>query len=200
MEKESKSTNILEEFPSLELMHPAHLRYMHRPPISSLEYLFGLIDSMDSEKRKHILSWAYAAMNFKAPYGDDTYNEFKSKIISLKANVFDLFLINSIINYTLTQMFMIADRTYTSEAISNHENMIIFAEKIKSGELNPKDYGFECAKEELEERCDNIIASEKKMIEDLPESYEKNYESYVYFCDNVVSKLFDESPSSALKS
>lgn len=202
--KKFKVPNI--NFPFLNLMHPAHLWYMRDPPMNSLDYLFNLIENIDGGKRDEIFSFAYLAIinpRSREPTFDEgetmgdlriddvDYDAFKTKTQRLASILFEQFLITSIIQFTLENIFNLSDMTEMNHVIKKQEKFIEELEKIKSGEVDPE-FNKLFTRDKIQENCDRIIESTKKRIQDMPKNYEKRYELYIYFCDKIVSELFQE--------
>ncbi|WP_321421777.1 restriction endonuclease [uncultured Methanobacterium sp.] len=194
------------EFPFIDLIHPAHLWYFRDPPMNSMGYLFELIEGLDNKKRDHIFSFLFRAIikpRSKKPTfkkGEKMrdllldkvdYESFKSKTQFLSNLVYEPFLITSMINFTLEHMFRLADKTEMDIVIQNQRRLIKDFKKVKTGEVD-LGFGETFTEDQIQKKCDSIIKSTQKRIDDMPEIYNKHYELYIYFCNNIVSELFKE--------
>lgn len=201
--KKYKISNL--NFPFLDLMHPAHLWYIRNPPLNTIDYFFSLTENLDEEKRDLIFESTYSAIinpRFRKPVtreetlGDLMIDEvdyaaFKTKILSIEDLLFEQFLIQSIINYTLRHAFMWGDKTNMEEIIKNNQGYLEFLEK-RSDELKDRfndKYGLEISNYEIED----LLEKMKHFIKKIPEQTDKYYKLYLYFCDEVVSELFKQS-------
>lgn len=150
--------------------------------MNSLEYFFSLIEDMDKDKRDDIFSFAYMIWNDK----DFNYETFKTKVQAISHITFNHFLITSIVNYTLFNLFNFADTTRNEEFIKDRKRTLKWAEKVKSGEIK--------VDTSLDPRgIDLYIKKVQEAIDELPETNRKFTELYNYFCDTVVAKLFNQS-------
>ncbi|MGF7118025.1 hypothetical protein J2749_001012 [Methanobacterium oryzae] len=207
MENESELTSILEKYPYLEEMHHAHLNYIRQPPMNSLDYLFGLIEDMDEEKRDKIFDMTYMAIinpRFREPTftkgekrGDllldkVDYGAFKDKVYSLSETVPAHFLIQSIISFTLTHIFDFGDESKLEELIGRHMERVEMADEVKSDESKMNESKM------TETGLDRYLELTGNMLNEFPERSKENYELYTYFCENVVSKLYNQPIIDAL--
>lgn len=199
--KKYKISNL--DFPFLDLMHPAHLWYIRSPPLNTLDYFFSLIENLDDEKRDLIFESTYSAIinpGFRKPVneeetlgdlmiGEVNYAAFKTKILSIEDLLFEQFLVQSIVNYTLRHAFMMGDRNNMEEIIKNNQGYLEFLEKIISGELKPV---YRDPKKN-EDEINGQIKATKQQIENIPKRIEESYKLYNYFCDTIVSELFKQN-------
>jgi hypothetical protein len=191
VEREFDSNQDLKETNTLNLnqIHPAHIRYIQLPPLNSLEYFFDLLDKMDNEKRDKILELTY----IRVLGGDYSYTSFKNKIQTLSTTVSSSFLVNSIVNYTLS--FNISFFNINKLSPEQDQSIYVF-NKVRSKRIelneplgNPEnDY----------ENFKLYLNHMENIMDGTEERDEKCYEWYTYFCDMVVDKLYDESFLDAL--
>lgn len=54
--------NISEQFPFVQIMHPAHLRFLREATLVDLHQLFQLLDELSEDDREGVLLWPYLAI------------------------------------------------------------------------------------------------------------------------------------------
>lgn len=182
------------EFPHLAIMHPAHVLYMKELTYNSSSYFFRLLDNLDAEKRDKILSWVYLIVikprKYKTlPEGKSimdllseeiSYRDFKQKFPELAGAVGDAFLVNSLVNFTLQNMFGISDTTSIDEVIEYHKHQIAYLQTLK-------------VREEDKDSLAKYISYLQDSLQNVADTTKENYSLYVYFCENVVQKLLVET-------
>lgn len=173
------------DYPFLHLIHPAHLIYISDPPTNTFDYFFELSDNLNKEIRDNVLSWGYIGM-----YTSD-YENFKKKVYATNS-LLEPFLLGSIVNFILSHLFNHGNKTKIHQTENEMKSRIEFFKKIHAE--NMESYN----QEELEASMRAIELVEKNLKE-LPETIEKNYEYYIYFCDNIVSQLIEEPIINFLK-
>lgn len=190
------------DFPYLSLLHPAHIKYLKLPLPNTLNYLFQLLDNLDSEKRTDIMDYTFFSIvnpqfrdlppDYKGTIGDliidkVDYQVFKEKCWKLVDLIPEHFLVSAIINDVLQYLFNLGDITSVDIFIHRYDAIIEkFTKEIEEG--NP-DVNV------LRDMITDLKARKRR----LPENARKSYELYQYFCEHVVSKLFDEEIDSQLQ-
>lgn len=188
---------IVGEFPFLSILHPAHALYLRKPSFNSLDYLFEILDTLDPEKRDTILGWIYhfiirprathyttvidgMTITVTDKFIDEvSYEAFKKKCYSIaSADILDEeMIVFMIVNFVLQAQLGISDTTSVDEFAHRMEDALTyFRSKL---EERPED------KESLE----GVIAFTQDRAQNAQEIIEQNYQSYEYFCENVVAQL-----------
>lgn len=200
----------MSQFHSFSVMHPAHLEYMSRTPVSSLEYLFQVLDELDPAKRDPILEAIYmiiiAPRVGEAVTGKEmlrellldevSYDIFRRKCLLISQVLDGRFMAFSLVTFTLQQLFNTGNITSISKRvenlnaqIENLKQLLAYKQQVKAlpADISP----------EFEAQVQNL--SEKELVEGIelledrvkngPEAVKETYALYTYFCENVVEKL-----------
>lgn len=183
------------KFEFLNILHPAHVEYLHHPPINTADYFFNLLDGLEHGERSEFFMGSFIRIinpsldqvvdPKRQALGDlirgkVDYVNFRDKIYSLSSRIELSFLIQSIILYELSSHFMSADKTSVQEVRERLEWSIkFFEEKLKRPHPDP-------------ETIKACIKSTKEDIDHLEERISENYERYTVFCEKVVVPLLNE--------
>jgi len=189
-----KKYKLSEGLDFLNLIHPVHLIYSLKAQYNTLDYLFSILDKIDSTKRNDLIMNSYIFfinIHFrKSVTGKETLGELQIEDVnyqSIKKNCYELksilsegFIVKSFMNLILTHIFRLADKTKLDDLIKNNQDLISsLKEKIKTNEKE---------KDELK----SLIERVQGIVKDLPKRTEYYYSLYVDFCENVISKLLLE--------
>ena len=176
----------------LSLLHPAHIQYLKFPAINTLDYFFQVIDILDPIKRDKIFGNTYYAViapRFRAPSNDNEkmgdlmldkcdYDNFKKKCYELNKYTTDVFLVPSIMNFTLQTLLDYGDPFSLDIKIKRNQELVTSLEK-------------ETDLKNLETR-EKMIQMVKDIIGRMPERTKEYYQLYQEFCEFVIPKLFLE--------
>jgi hypothetical protein len=177
-----------QQFPFLSAIHPAHLEYIRSQPVNTLDYFFGLLDALDSEKRFEVLGWTYLLaqrnMSFDAQTGyprtpkntAEEYDAFKQRCRSAAQVVSEPLVIIGLVHATLGELFRLGDPT----AVEATKSRLVRMAEMKDSDLEAAG---------LPRPSDADVAWLVNHITDLPEKAERYYALYVYFCEQVVEQL-----------
>jgi hypothetical protein len=190
--------SLAEELDFLNIMHPAHLEYIKRMQVNTLEYLFGCLDALDKDKRDAITNWLWEPIvqpRYREPAHDEEtigqlrldpvdYDIFKRKCFAIKQSgvLGDVPLTSLIVGFLLQTNFGYGDTTSIDQLIANHKGMLEYVDGLE--EVDP-------AKKKRLEGLRSVF--EQRMYE-VPDRVKDGYKLYTYFCDNVVTKLLEERP------
>ncbi len=173
-------------------MHPAHIQYLKFPAINTLDYFFKVIETLNPVKRDKIFESTYhfvIAPRFRAPSNDNEkianlmldkcdYGDFEKKCYELKKYTSDVFLIPSIMNFTLNTLLDYGDSFSLDIKIKRNQELVASLEKgtdLKNLEIRKQ-----------------TIQTFKSIIDRLPEQTKEYYQLYQEFCESVIPKLFLE--------
>lgn len=183
----------------LDSVHPAHLLYMLRPSTNSLEYLFAVLDRLESEDRDALLSFSRMSVinpRFRDPVtGDETmadlklddidYPAFKRKCLVLvdgPARLADDFLVKAIVNDTLTWACEFADPVEHEATVRrNRDAMAYFMRELDKE-----------SKSRRRERLRQMIESCRERIDSAPQNLATAVRRYRLFCEKVLLGLYLE--------
>lgn len=184
-------------FPFVELLHPAHLEYLRKPALNTLDFFFSLCDKWDHEIRDEFLGNVYHELipvTFREPTSGEetlrdliegppiTYSSFKKRCRELAGEMPEEFLVRSLVASALSWGFSFGDKTSVNEWVEKHRGTIAF---------------FQSDLKKSPEKADvlnSIISKLQKNIAELPERTEKGYKNYCSFCDEVLLQLIFEKP------
>jgi len=176
----------------LSLLHPAHIQYLKFYAINTLDYFFKVIDTLDPVKRDKIFDCIFhvvIAPRFFTPRSDNEkiadlmldkcdYGAFKKKCYELEKYTSDVFLIPSIMNFTLNTLLDYGDSFSLDIKIKRNQELVASLEKgtnLKNLEIRKQ-----------------MIQTVKGVIDRLPEQTKEYYQLYQEFCESVIPKLFLE--------
>ncbi|MCK4251156.1 restriction endonuclease [candidate division WOR-3 bacterium] len=186
--------NIMGKFPFLSIMHPAHLLYLKKPPINTLEYFFKTLDKLDTQKRDEIMGLTYIAIikpRLRRPVTREetlkeliidkiSYESFREKCRKLTNNIEPSMIVLLIVVYTLEHIFDLGDTTSIDEKMEAHKSGIEDLQiSIKTKDVN-------------REILETLIKKLQNNIKSIPDNVKKHYALYEYFCENVVEELFKQ--------
>jgi hypothetical protein len=178
--------------PTLENIHPVHVRYIRDYPINSLSFLFRVLDSLNPAERDKFLDWVLMPViqpRFRRPVtGNESirdlmldrmdYPNFKEKCYD--SDMEEMLLVHSIVSFTLSSMYRISDASTIDVAIRFHKGVIRSAQQ----ELD--------AGSDRAEVLRRVLERSHEMIKSLPGQVAENYKRYQAFCEKVVAPLFAE--------
>jgi Restriction endonuclease len=183
------------EFEFLNILHPAHVAYLRRPGVNTIDYFFGLLDNLETEERRSFLFGSFISVinpQFEEPTDPKrqsigelakakmTYAEFRNKCYELAYEISPHFLIQAIVFHELASAFGCGDLTSIQQTRENmKQSLSFFEEKLKWPHPDP-------------ETIKACIRDMKKGIEQVEERTNANYERYCSFCDKVVAPLLKE--------
>jgi hypothetical protein len=169
-------------------MHPAHLEYVHRVPMNTMNYFLETLDKMDAQQRHEIMYGAFLAViesvetaqgvQRKTEQAAVTYDIFKRVCKTLPWGIGTLLIISAM-QITLSTLFSASDTTSINE---DKNRLVEFAEFSMRNVDQPSTDGH-----------DEFVKWLVDHIEELPEKKTKTYEQYVYLCENVIEPLLNEN-------
>lgn len=189
-----KKYNIGCNFPFISIMHPNHLLYIKKYRNNTLDYFFQIMDVVDEKKRDIILSFPYLyiinpklrkALPGKEKHIDlfmaeMNYENFKKKCYEIE-QYYPKILVNYVTDSILKILLDFGDLTSIDEKIKTLEDLRSFAIGLQKGEQFFKDEVFESG-----------LKLTSKTIGEMPEKTKENYSLYIFFCENILSKLLQE--------
>lgn len=174
----------------LDVVHPAHLEYIRSTHINTLDDLFCLLDKFNDDEKMRITGLQWEALLHprykKTTTGEETmgelridpisYNLFKDRCYEISnTTIPDYLLTNFLVNQFLQETFYRGDKTSTKRY------------KTRMSRIR-----------ELIDSDNSQISADKKsksttilqgFIDAADASYEKNFDVYIKFCNEVVSPL-----------
>ena len=176
---------IEDTYPFLRVIHPTHFRYLKDAPLCTLNEFFQVLESLNPEMRHKITQISgYFILIIEKPKEEllELINDPEALYIDFElqcrktAKVFnELLIVLGIVQYTLTELFRLGDTTCVDEA---KDRIIGLIESSKNKVV------------EYTEATENSISKLVEHVTYLPEKTEQYYELYIYFCENVLQKLF----------
>ena len=195
--------NLVGEFPFLRIIHPAHALYMKGSQLNTLDYLFSVLDQVEPEKRDGILSWISIFLVKSRIKGFETmtvfgrtvtlplrdkeslrYEAFKDRCYELAVTLDEPLLVFLIVNWVLQAQLQIGDVTSVDEFIKRQREHLEFT----NGEFMKF-----VLTDEDREAAETIKKTLRMSIENASENAQNNYDSYVWFCEQVVAPLLKEA-------
>lgn len=182
------------ELSFLSSLHPAHLLYLVRPPVNTLAYLFNALDALGPAKRDEVMALAYYVIvnpRFRrATTGKEklrdlmldevSYGAFKQKCHGLCAVVPELVLTRLVVFVALEYVFRHSDEARLGDWLEFNT--------AKAQELRQRlDAG-----QEDRDALQGLIRMHEEHIRELPDKTRRFRSLYQDFCDEVVTKLFQE--------
>ena len=178
------------DFPHLAIMHPAHIMYLRELSTTGLDSYFELLDSLNPEKRRTIVSFTEYILirpRIGEPVtGKETisellidkvgYAEYRKKCYELARYLEEKLLVSAIVDFTLKGLFALADSTSIDIGIEKQKGLL-------EGFLAEREVG------EDVDVLDDLIRMTQAKIESYDDDVKKNYALYEYFCENVVQQL-----------
>ena len=193
---------LAEKHAYLQLLHPAHIRYLKMVGPNTLAHLFSLLDELESKERDQILGMTYhnvISPRYKdAPPGYEGtigglmidpvhYHAFKDKCFKLRPTVAEHFLVSAIVNDVLQCVFHRADTTSVDVLLRRYDNMITQCEeRIRIGSPDA-------------DVLRKIIRDMEKSKRTAGRNARQAYKLYQLFCERVVKRLPDEDRSDLLR-
>lgn len=179
--------------------HPAHLRYVLRPPLNTLDYFFRLLDSTDGSMRDEVFGLVYHAIigpryrkprHRKETIGElqldvTNYSAFQTKCREVANNpVAESFLVQAIVSDVLGHVWQFCDPEHVNAAMSRNEETIVhFTEELRT----------ETDTEKIE-AIRGIIAIATSVVEAAPERQRTWRRYYDTLCANLLPALALEQP------
>jgi hypothetical protein len=179
--------------PSLNHIHPAHVRFIRELAHNSLNQLFEQLDSLEPADRNNLLAIVTIAVikpRVRRPReGKESFAElaidridypaFKAKCRFLAEFVEEPFLVHSIVSAVLNEHYRLADSSELDASIETQRRAIQNATKLlRSGSENA-------------DLLRTIINEADKTIEELPRRTAERRKTYELFCESVVDRLLN---------
>lgn len=181
-----KLDDIREQWPFLELMHPAHLAYIKRMPYNTLDYFLRVIYELEPQKRHEILQvgtyFLFSDSMEKEERlrllhdGERLFEEFGMKCLEASKVFHEVLLINSVVRYMLYELSRLGNKTNVDTI---KDNLVGFADHLlkKDASLPGTD-----------EFVDKLV----EQATNMEERTEQYYSLYTYFCENVLVRLAEQ--------
>ena len=182
-------------FDFLNILHPAHVRYLRNPPVNTMDYFFDLLDKLEPGERRSFFTGAFLNVinpKFREPndprrqtlgelaIGKVDYTEFRTKCHQLVRHIAPHFLIQAIVFYELSDAFNCADKTSIQQTRENMKQTLAFLQE-------------ELQKPKADiETINGCIVTMTDSIEHIEERTENNYKRYCSFCEKIVTPLLEE--------
>ncbi|MEE9129245.1 MAG: restriction endonuclease [Phycisphaerales bacterium] len=181
-------------------VHAAHLEYVLRPTLNTLDYFLRLLDKMDTSMRDEVFSFAFAALispRLREPrHSRETiaelmldpidYPAFHAKCRELvKQGVAEHFLVQAVVSDALSWTWRFSDAAQVDARIARcREAIIYFTDKLET--------------ETGEDNIDDIsgcIATAKSAVESAPERQRTWKGYYDALCGILLPALALEEPT-----
>jgi hypothetical protein len=188
--------SLSEELEFLNIMHPAHLEYIKHTQINTLDYFFACFDKLEASKRDEIASWLYMPIiqprHRESTSEHDTmgdllvdpvdYETFKKKCYSIKESgiISEIWFAPFMVSYLLQATFAHGDTTTIDQMTKKMRDTLDFMDEL--AETDP----------EKKENIEEARPSFQKHLKEIPNRIKEGHDVYVYFCENMVTKLLDE--------
>lgn len=192
---------IVDDFIFLSILHPAHLLYIREFVPNSIAYLFQILDEIDPTKRDNTMGNIYPfiirprktyvttqVLDMEIKVSDRTldevsYEAFKRKCweIAQTKLMGQHLLVFLIVHYVLQMSFALGDTTAVDDKIFQLNRTAEFLKDSAENDL------------ERMKEVEHLLGVIQRSTDDLPERAKRNYETYEYFCEHVVSKLLLET-------
>ncbi|RJQ51601.1 MAG: restriction endonuclease [Actinobacteria bacterium] len=180
--------------------HPAHVRYVLRPSLNTLDYFFGLLDEMEPGMRDDVLGWSmFYVINprFREPVDQDEtfgqlqldavdYPAFKRRCRELVENrrLHDILLVQAIMGNALAWIFSLSNEADTRRHVRFMEHAAKhFGEKLAA-----------CTDAEERKRLERLIQHANERVETAEERRTRAQQAYRYVCESLLPKLELEAP------
>jgi hypothetical protein len=175
--------SLIDRYPFLRIMHPAHFEYLKKGPTSTLNYLIQTLHGLDPNIRHEILRLPTLAMMLPfisdndiirlSERPDALFGEFEERCRDAAEVLAEGFVALAVVEGVLRALFSLSVEGRVDEAKDLH---IWLAESLqRRGEGTPE-----------------VISLLVEEATDLPEKAQRSYKLYLYFCENVVRKLLEE--------
>jgi hypothetical protein len=187
-----KKYGLVGEYPFLNIMHHSHIEYLKLPLPNTFEYFFNILEEVNPKTRDDMLSSSYhsiinprykkAPKDYKGTVGDlridkVDYSSFKQKCYELSQYLPELFIITAIVNQSLQYLLHLGDSTSMEKFIAiNRYSISNFKKQIEEGKPDS-------------DILASLITKIEEDIKTMPERIKKQYDLYIKFCEQVVSKL-----------
>jgi hypothetical protein len=186
-----ENDNLIDQYPYLAAMHPAHLLFMRHLPFNSLDYFLDLLKKMDTEKRAALMPTLYTHVGLCDKDGlgglvfkqdsPEAFEAFCAHCREGSALIFDRLLITGLVQVALDYLFHLGDTTGV-EATRARVREAIDGTHKKIDEIS----GHAAAEYLPDEWMENHLSQ-------LPEQTARFRALYVYFCETVLQKLYEEN-------
>lgn len=183
-----------DDFPFLQLLHPAHVRFIREPPLNTLKFFFETLEKAGPHRFRNALDIASLSIlkpTVRLPVdGLETFDDliqtpvgfvdFRQKCFEVAKSVHQSFLVRAIVNDALCCAFMLADITDFDRVMKNTESLIRHLEEERNSNPNQA--------REFSQQIEKV----KAHLDELPAQCREHYDLYAAFCDEVVAPLFSE--------
>lgn len=178
----------------LQTAHPAHVEYLRDVPVNTLEYFFSVIGRLDSEEHADIIMHLFlyslpdmgsdpAGKRFNVPaVNRESVAAFTERCRRAARVISEPAVIIGLVTGTLSQLYRLGDVTAVEATKSRLMRMGEMGMRGELGDAGP----------EADSAMDWLV----NHMENLPEKAERAHALYVYFCENVVQRLIEQSPFS----
>ncbi len=178
-----------EQWPFLTQMHPAHLEYIKKLPLNTLEYFIKTLAKLEPKKRHKIVSIA-AYMLFVPFVAEDDpmtilqdeenlFMEFGVKCLKTTKVFNEVLFVMAMVQYVLYLLSRMGDKTNIDTA---KDSIIEFVEYMQQTPTEGH----------TQEERDEFIGKMVDHATNIPEQTDEYHNLYIYFCENVVQKLLEQ--------
>jgi hypothetical protein len=189
-------------FDFLNILHPAHIRYLRNPPVNTIDYFFDLLDKLEPRDRQALFTGTFFSIinpEFEEPMdprrqtfgelaiGKVNYTEFRTKCYKVAQQVSPHFLIQAIVFHELSAAFNCADKTIIQQTRENmKQTLALLQEALQKPKADT-------------ETINGCISEMTDSIEHIEERTEDNYQRYCFFCEKIVAPLLEEQHPHAVE-
>lgn len=178
--------------PFLSAAHPAHVEYMRKMPVNTLDYFLTVVGELDLEEHADIFRYLFLYSLPECGYDRqagginlpevtrESITAFAARCRRAAQVVSEPAVVTGAVVRALSELFTRGDTSSVEEMKSRLMRM---AEKGMRGELG--DSG---------PPPDEAVGWLVDHMEHLPEKTEKAHGLYVHFCENVLRRLLDQPP------
>lgn len=193
---------LIEREACLDLLHPAHVRFLKMSAPNTLGYLFGLLDELDPKQRDEIFGLTFLSVvnprykdappDYKGTIGELMldpvhYHAFKDKCRALTSEVAEHFLVSSIVEDALKYLLHRGDVASVGVLQERFDGIIANCRRqIAAGAADA-------------DILKKMIADMERFKRTAPGDARDAYDLYQLFCERVVGRLFDEDRPDILR-
>ena len=190
-------------FQFINRLHKLHLYYITRPPFSSLDFFFKILDRIEAAVRDEMMSMVFEAVinpRYREPAHPDEivahlrldavdYEHFKAKCHRLSGQLPEMTIVFLVMSDVLHWLFSFADETKVPELITYHWKAAKhFREEAASLGVSVED-------EKRRVSLIKLARISEEMPEALPRKCKHYRQLYERFCQDVIPELFREPHS-----
>jgi restriction endonuclease len=176
------------------VIHPAHLIYISRPILNTVEQMLTILDSVEEQKRDNIFIMTYDAIinpRYRQPiHRRETINDllidsvdyqaFRAKCLTLSKEIGSSFLVRAIITDALEWAAHLGNPMDVDRRIALHQDLIENLEKKRAGEEDP----------ERRYEIQGLLDITRKQSSTVRDRQMKSENDYNFLCETILPRLF----------